>query len=226
MEKITVNKLIDFRRKSDKTRLTFINNINKAEIATPEDGGGGDYWVSCVSAINRIFKTDDTAFIEEKINYLYNKINETEDLKTKNRFQKNIDILHVFEDFDYKHLKPTNELNFLKNSNSKSLITINGVSIELKPTHIFTYNNLDFKEIGAVWFIVKKDGFKNGELGMFCDIMYRYLNATYSNKFKVNPENCIAVDLFNGYDVNYSQIIKNEIPHLLDNTIDDLKKLL
>lgn len=225
MEKISIGKLIDFRRKSDKTKLNFVNNINKVEII-PSDGSGGDYWVSCVSAINHIFKTDDTSFIEKKIDYLYTKIDQAERKGTKDRFQKNIDILHTFEELDYKHLKPTEELTFHKNSNSKCLITINGISIEIKPTHIFSYNNLDFKEIGAVWFVVKKDGFKHGELGMFCDIMYRYLNATYSNKFKINPVNCIAVDLFNGYDVNYSQIIKNEIPHLLDNTIDDLKKLL
>lgn len=40
MEKISINKLIDFRRKSDKTKLTFVNNINKAEVADPDDGGG------------------------------------------------------------------------------------------------------------------------------------------------------------------------------------------
>ncbi|MFH6992456.1 hypothetical protein [Flavobacterium sp. FlaQc-48] len=224
MEKISLNKLIDFRRRSDKAKLSFINSINKAEVK--ESDGGGDYWVSCVSAINYIFKTDDTSFIEKKIDYLYTKIDQTEKKGTKDRFQKNIDILHIFEEFDYQHLKPTEELNFHKNSNSKSLITLNGVVIEIKPTHIFSYNNLDFKEIGAVWFIVKKDGFKQGELGMFSEIMYRYLDANYSKEFKISPENCIAIDLFNGYDVNYSQIVKNEIPHLLDNTIDDLKRLL
>ena len=225
MEKISLSKLIDFRRKTDKTKLSFINNINKAEISE-SDGGGGDYWVSCVSAINYIFKTDDTSFIEKKIDYLYAKIDQTEKKGTKDRFQKNIDILHVFEEFDYKHLKPSEELSFHKNSNSKSLININGVIIEIRPTHIFSYNNLDFKEIGAVWFIAKKNGFKQSELGMFCDIIYRYLVANYSNEYKINPSNCIAVDLFNGYDVNYSQIVSNEFPHLLDNTINDLKKLL
>lgn len=90
---------------------------------------------------------------------------------------------------------------------------------------MFTFSNNGFEEIGAVWFVIKKDGFNKSELGMFNDIMYRYLMMNYSDKFKINPKYCIAVDLVNCQEVNYYQLLNGDISFLLDNTIDEVKKL-
>src|SRR5690606_28780270 len=99
-------------------------------------------------------------------------IEETEHKGTKVRWQRNIDILHNFEDFDFESLRP-DDIHLLKKPAALSLINIEGFPIESKPSFVFWFDNDGFKEIGATWFIVKIDGYKKSELGMFADIMYR-----------------------------------------------------
>lgn len=223
MKKISIDNLIEFRRKtSDSTRFTVLNNTQK-EIVKKPDGTGGNYWVSCLSTIAKIFNTDDKNLIDEKIEDLRNRIELTEHRGTKTRWQKNIDILFNFEDFDFNSIKPSGALKFLKKSDDKSVIKINDLLIEAKPHHVFSYSNNGFEEIGAIWFIAKKEGFKKSELGMFCDIIHRYLIINFSDNYKINPRYCIAVDLFNCQDVKYSQLLEGEITYLLDSTIDEVK---
>jgi hypothetical protein len=105
------------------------------------------------------------------------------------------------------------------------LIDIKGLPIEAKPCHIFSFSENEKEEIGGVWFIAQLKGFTKSELGMFTDILYRYLDKHYSNKFYINPDYCFAVDLFNGQDVSYTEIKKGKIPILIDSTLDDLKKI-
>ena len=60
---------------------------------------------------------------------------------------------------------------------------------------------------------------------MFADILYKYLDKYYSKDYYVNPNYCIAVDLFKGQEVNYSEIEDGEIPILIELTLDELKKI-
>lgn len=225
MKKITIKSLVDFRGKSERSRLTVVNNFKK-EKKMSSDESGGDYWASCTSAINNVFKTDDAGFIDKKVEDLQNMIKETQHKITKDRWRMNIDILERFRDFDCNSLKPNTKIAFQKKSNLDSITNVAGLPIESKPQHVFSYSSDDDKQIGAVWFLVKKHGYRPDELGMFCDIMYRNLTDHYSDKYKVNPGSCIAVDAFNWHHVNYSQLLNGGIPFLLDNTIDEFKKLL
>lgn len=224
MKKISIKNLIDFKRRTEISRLTLINNIGK-DKNNDFGEGGGDYWVSCLSAISNVFSTENTDLINQKVDFLINKISETDINKTKARWQKNIDILHNFEEYDFKSIKPIGELTFHKKPDSKSIIDINSLSIVSKPHHVFSYNNKDFQEIGAVWFVAKKDGYKKSELGMFSDIIYRYLNKHYSEQYKINPAFCIAVDVFNCQEVSYLQLVNGEVTSLLDSTVDEMKKI-
>ncbi|WP_155844985.1 hypothetical protein [Chryseobacterium daeguense] len=218
--------MIDFRRrKSEKTKLTFVNNLKK-ENDQNSDEGGGDYWISCTSALNNIFRTNDINLIQEKNLYLKDKIEKTLDNKTKKRFQKNIDILNNFREFDFNHIKPNTTLTFHKKPDFQALYDIHNIRIDIRPCIIFSYENKDFHEIGAVWFICKIGGLKKEELGMFCDVMYRYLRTYHSSDYKINPDYCVAIDAFNCADINYSQIINGEVPKLIDNTIVELKTFL
>ena len=227
MEKVRIKDLIEFRQKSERSRHTHIINLKKEKPPKTDDkGGGGDYWVSCLSALSNVYHTDDTDLINQKIEMLQNKIPITTDKKTKDRWQKNIDLLYNFGDYDFKSIKPNDDLTFLKKHDFQSIIKIDGLPIQSKPHHVFSYTNNDFEEVGAVWFIAQKDGYQKSELGMFCDIMYRYLIAHYSDKYKVNPAFCIAIDVFNCQDVNYSQLLNGEIAYLLDSTVIDVKKFL
>jgi len=224
MEKITIKKLIEFRNKSDRSKITFANNL-KTDKKQTEEVSGGDYWISCLSAIRNAYKYDNIELLDEKINLLNEKIKLYELKKTKDQFQRNIDLINNFKDFDLQHLKPNTDLKFLKQPKNIAIIEIKGLPIESKPCHIFSFSENKSEEIGGIWFIAQKKGFKKSELAMFTDILFRYLKKNYSKEFYVNPDYCIAVDLYNGQDVNYSEIQNGKIPILIEATIEDLKKL-
>jgi len=224
MEKVTIKKLIEFRKKNDQTKITFVNNLKK-EKKKSDDPSGGDYWISCLSAIRNTFKLNDIDLLDEKIELLTKKIKVSEIKRIKDQFQRNIDIIESFKDFDFEHLKPKVNLTYLKQPKFKSILDIKGLPIEAKPCHVFSFSENNSEEIGGIWFITKLNGYKKSELGMFSDILYRYLNKHYSKDFYVNPSYCVAVDLYNGIEVNYTEIQNGKIPILIDSTIEDIKKV-
>jgi hypothetical protein len=178
-----------------------------------------------LSTASNVFKTDDKNLLNQKSDELREWIEETDHEVTKIRWQQNINILSNLEDYDFQNIKPSG-LKFLKKSIEKASLTINDVLVESNPHHAFSFTEKDFEEVGAVWFIAKKGGFKKSELAMFCDIMYRHLTAVFGDKLKISSKYCVAVDLFNCQDVNYSQLLDGEINYLLDNTINDVKAAL
>lgn len=223
MKKVTVKNLIEFREKNEQTKITFVRNLKKDK--KKEDSSGGDYWISCLSAIRNCFKENDETLLNDKIQLLIKKIKVTEIQRIKNQFQRNIDIMENFKDFDIQNLKPNADLNFLKQPKLKSLLDIKSLPIEAKPCHIYTFSENGSEEIGGIWFIAKLNGFKQSESGMFVDILYRYLDKHYSKDFFVNPEYCIAIDLFKGREIKYSELENGRFPILIDSTIEELKKV-
>lgn len=223
MNKIRIKDLIEFRSKNERTRITFVQNLKK-EKDKAEKKSGGDYWISCLSAIRNSFKLNNKLLMDEKIEILKEKINVTDKKITKNQFQKNIDVLENFKDFELISLKPNADLTFLKQPKFKSLLDINSFPIEVKPCYIYKFSINNSDEVGGIWFVAKLDGFKKSELAMFADIMYRYLLKNYSNVFYINPDYCIAVDIFKGQEVKYSEIKKGKIPVLIENTIEKIKQ--
>lgn len=224
MKKVTVKNLIEFRNKSERSKITYVNNLKK-EREKSKDGSGGDYWISALSAIRNVFKYDNEDLLDDKIAELAEKIKASQIKRIKDQFQRNIDILTNFKDFDLNHLRPEYELNFMKQPKIKSLLDINGLPIEAKPCHIYTFSDKGSDEIGGIWFIAKLRGFKKSELAMFTDVLYRYLDKYYSKDFYINPDYCIAVDLYNGQEINYTQIQNGSIPILIESAINDLKKI-
>lgn len=219
MNKITIKKLIEFRSKSDKSKITLVNNLNKES-----KGSGPDYWSSCLSAVRNSFKFNDSNILDEKIKLLNDKLKTTEVKKDKIQFQRNIDILLSFKDYNSNDLKPNEELNFLSQIKKNFILDINGFPIEAKPCFIYSFSEKNSDELAGVWFIAQKEGFTKNELGMFADILYRYLQKHYSKDYFINPNYCYAVDLFNGQEVSYSEIMNNNVVKLLDITIDEFKK--
>src|SRR5690554_5332471 len=121
MKKITIKNLVEFRRKNERSRFTYVKSLKK-EKKKSEDGSGGDYWISCLSTIRNVFKTDNYELIDEKIEILFDKIKLIDNKRVKLQFQKNINILNSFKDFDFKHLKPTTDVKFLKKPKINSLL--------------------------------------------------------------------------------------------------------
>lgn len=226
MDKIRIKELVKFRRKSDRSKITLANNLKLEKKLNGADSSGGDYWISCLSAISNAFKYNNLELIDEKIDLLNEKIEGTDVKGTKNQFQRNVDVLYGIKDFDFEEIKPNEELSYQRKSKPKSIIETKGLPIQVNPNHVFTFSINERKEVGAVWFIAQLDGFDKGELGMFVDILYRYLMTHFSEDFFVNTSYCIAIDVNKGQSVSYKDIEEGRVLKLLEKTIEDLKKLL
>ena len=100
-KKITGKQLIDFKRKSSKSKATFINNFKIPEKKA--SSGGGDYWISCLSAIRIFFKDYNIDIIDRKIEVLHDKISSHDNKRIKDQFKRNLDILENFKEYDYDH---------------------------------------------------------------------------------------------------------------------------
>lgn len=223
MKKITVKNLIDFRAKSDRAKVTFVNKLKTEEIKIKADDGG-DYWISCVSAIRSVFKQNDRSLLVKKIAAIQDKLKITQREQTRDQYQRNIDILHRFEDFDLQSIRPTVGITIQVQPENKAILNINGLPIEAKPSHVFSFSENGSEEIGAVWFVAKKGGYEENELGMFADISYRYLDRYYSRDYFVNTSFCMAVDVFSGKLVRYGDIEIGKVNSIIDTTIDHFKR--
>lgn len=225
MQKLTIKKIIEFRRKSERSRKTFAQNL-KLEKSRKELDGGGDYWVSCLSAISNSYKLNNLQLIRDKVYELEEKFENTDYERTKNMYGRNIDILSKYVVFDFKIWKPNEQITYLKKHKSDFLLTIQGLPLEATPHHVFTFQDDGIKEIGAIWFIAKLNGYRESELGMFTEMLYRYLKENFSKDHSLNPRYCIAVDVVNNFAVNYYQIENGEVPSILETTIGEIKKIM
>lgn len=224
MEKLSIANLVDFHRKSDKSKITFANNLKVDTKA--EKGSGGDYWIHSLSTIGKVFKENESDLFDAKIEILQGKKEVATAKISKDMFQRNIDILSGFKDFDYESIKPKEKLIYYKKPEIKSIVEIDGLPIQARPNHVFSYSNNEHEEIGAVWFVAKLHGYSINELGMFTDILYRYLEKNYSKDFVINNFYCCAIDVSNGRRISYEEIRKGDVPVLLDRTIAEIKGLL
>lgn len=223
MKKLTIKNLIKFKNKNDKTKSTFVNNLNKEKKESKNDTGG-DYWISALSAIRNSFKKDDQEILDEKVKDLNEKIEGSSIDRIKNQYQRNIDIIHFYQDFDSDPLKPKTNVKFLKQIKDQSIMQLHKLPVEAKPCFIFSFSENDSDEIGGVWFVAQLRGFNKAELGMFAEVLFKYLDKYYSKDFFVNPSYCTAIDLFNGQSINFKEIQDGVIPSLLDSTLDDFSK--
>jgi hypothetical protein len=225
MKKLTIKNIVEFKGKSDRSKKNFVNDLKIDKPKTLDDGGG-DYWVSCLSAIGSSYKANDVEAISDRQDDLKERYAETEYDRTKTMYKRNIAILDNYRDYDFKKIRPTKKIQFLKKHKDHSILTIKGLQIQATPTHVFSYESNDTAQVGAIWFIAKLDGFKKAELGMFSDILYRYLKVHYSKEYELNPKYCIAVDVYKNHEVSYQQLEKGEVPVILSSTLDEMKGLM
>ena len=226
MEKIPIAKIIEFRRKkSESTRATLINNLKKNK-EKESSSKGGHYWTTSVSAISAFYKTNNFELIIEKIDDLLVRQRSTNHKGSKIMYQKNIEILYNFEDFDFTEFKPKLPLTYISKPIDKSIIEVNGIPIQVRPQHVYKYKENNIEKIGAIWFVAKKDGFESPEIGIFSEALYKYLYIHYSENFEINTEFCIAQDVTNLIEIKYTQIKNNEIPSLLNLSLESIKKFI
>ncbi|WP_439182308.1 hypothetical protein [Carboxylicivirga taeanensis] len=224
MNKLSIKSIIDFRKKSDRRKKTFAQNL-QIEKEKKETDGGGDYWVICLSAISNAFKHNDNSIIIDKIHEFEAKYENTDLKRTKDMYERNIAILYKYEDYDFSRWIPKVNFQTIKKHRPDFLLNIKGLQVEALPHHVFTFQD-ENKEIGAIWFIAQLDGYERDELAMFTDILHRYLELNFSKKYIINAEFCIAVDVVNQIEISYAQILKDNIPLKLNSTLEEIRKLM
>lgn len=52
MEKIRIKELIQFRRKSERSRITLVNNLILNKPSVNDSSTGGNYWISSLRQYN------------------------------------------------------------------------------------------------------------------------------------------------------------------------------
>ncbi|WPQ61247.1 hypothetical protein SIO70_23080 [Chitinophaga sancti] len=224
MKKISVKDLVAFRKKSDRGKKSFVENIKSSKIEVPAKGGG-DYWISSLSAISKSYKEDDLDITNGKIKELQKKIKGTKHRITKDMYQRNISILERYKNLDPAKIRVNGKLSFLKKSSGNPLLTIKGLQIETKPSLIYTFGSKG-ENIGAIWFTAKVEGYKIEEISIFCDVLYRFLKHNYSKKYQIASRYCIAVDMISGNMIDFSDIESGSLAKILPNTLDEISKLM
>ena len=141
-------------------------------------------------------------------------------------YQRNIDILEKYKDFDFSIWRPTSELRFLFKPKFKSIIEMNGLPIQINPSHVYTYGQKQNESIGAIWFITWLEGFKSSDLGIYAEALYRYLKHHYSKEHIMNPSACIIVDAPNANAISYKDVVDGKITSVLDKTLLSLDKIV
>ncbi|WP_154647979.1 hypothetical protein [Pedobacter arcticus] len=179
--------------------------LKRPVIKKEEDGSGGNYWVHSSSTISQVFKSEELKQIDLKIDVVAEKKRNATLERSKNMFQKNIEILASSKDIEFGELKPYFDVTYLKNA--KSILVLNGVSIQIIPNHVFVYEKDDIKKVGAIWFVAKKDGYSKQELSLFVFSLYQYLMNLYSSKYEASIEYCIAFDITKGHKLNYKAVL-------------------
>lgn len=223
MEKIGIAKLVEFKRiKNPGPKATLIKNLRKAKVDNDKDRG--DYWITSTSACAASFWNKNSAYLHAKIDELKEKIEATKHKNTKDQFQKNIDNLYSMLEFDFESISPPATLK--KEPLKENIFQIDQVPIQVRPQHIFSYKIGETYQVGAVWFVAKKDGYSSGELAMFSTAMYSYLRRRFSDEYSIDPEYCVAIDVSVVKEIRYSAIINDQVPNLLQSTIQDLKSFL
>lgn len=225
MKHLSIKDIIEFRGKSDRSKMTFATNL-KLDTKKNDSEAGGDYWVSSLSAISNSYKFNDLDLINSKIYELEGKYEAHEDKRIKTMYERNITILYGFEKFDFNLWKPSEELIFLNKHKSDYFQNIKGLQVKVTPQHVFTYKNKGVDFVGAIWFIAKLGGYRQDELGMFTDVLFRYLGNTYSKNYDLASKYCIAVDVVNNKAVSYKKLKEGRIPLLLDRTLNEIKNLM
>jgi hypothetical protein len=224
MKKISVKNIIVFRQKSDKSKKTFLKSLNKVKSSDSE--GGGNYWVRSISALSKTFKTNDNQYIKDKIDNISDDYQKSTLKRTKDMYQRNLDILFNYEDFDFSSWYPNNTFQILNNVSKKSIIEISKIPVQVLPNQIFTFEEKGVNHIGAIWFIAKLDGYTKPELGIYAEVLFSFLKANFSKKYEIKPERCLIVDVLNLDEVSYKMILDEQIPALLKQTLKSMNENL
>jgi hypothetical protein len=222
---LTIKKLVDFRKLSERSQLTFANNLKiPIKPKVNEDESGGNYWIRSTSGVSTAFKENDTDVIRERIEALQTDYESNDNRLTRIMYERNLDILYKYEDFDFSIWYPTPSLNFI--SKTRESLTIKDIPLKIFPHHVFSYGDKESPKVGAILFVTSIDGYELEDLGIFSEAVFKYLTEQHSKKYEVDPKFCLTVNTATLQAATYQQILDGKIKSQFVNTINTLKKYL
>lgn len=224
MKAISIKDLVDFKRRSERSKKTFVTNLKK-EDGMSDTGSGMDYWSSGVSAISKSFKGNTLQPLFDKKSELLKKYESEFYEPSKIMYKKNIEIIETYSEMNSKIWKPDINVTFEAVSTSNFIMNVEGIDIKMRPSVIFTFSLDGKKQVGGVWFVSQKNGFNKNELGLFCDGLYRYLKINYSERYEINNSYCTSVDVLKGSEINYQDLLKANAGSILKSALAEMKSL-
>jgi len=219
MKKITLNKIVEFRYKSEKNQKGFLKNINK----NSESSGGGNYWVRSLSAMSNAIKLNDHNLIKEKITEILEANVSGLPKRTKDMYDRNLKILYNYQSFDFSNWLPE-KYKILSKTNTKTILEINTIPVQVNPSQIFSFDNDGIKSVGAVWFVSRFKGYRMEELGMFTEALFIYLTNNFGEKYPIDSKYCIVIDVLEKQEVRYVDLINKKVSKILDSTLELIKR--
>jgi|SRR5690606_17602360 len=224
MEKIAITELVDFRERSDRAKknLAYKLKHRKAKEKNNVGKAGGDYWVTSTSCIRNVFKTNDKQLYTSKIEELHAKLEDAENKRTKSMYQRNIDILTRFNDFDLTDLKPSSDIRFEKIPTSYKVIVVDKFPLYVNPSIVYSFKRKGKAELGALWLVSKITGFDKTELGMFNEMLYKFLINNFADNYQISEDYCCVVDTFNARSLTYKELLDHNIPFLIEATLKEI----
>lgn len=229
MEKIRIKELVAFRRKADNRKKNFVYNLKTRkpkEVKEETKSGGGDYWSISTSCIYNVFKDKNPDLYDSKIEEFQTKLQNIElTTNTQGMYRQNIDIMNNFKDFDFEDIRSLKITKFETVPKASKIFNLENIPLFINPSLVFCHERNGKDEIGALWLVPQIKGFSKPELGIFCEILYRFLIKNYSDKYQISMDYCVAIDTFSAQKVIYTSFLNNEIPFLVDKIIKEIKEL-
>ncbi|MFC4163852.1 hypothetical protein ACFOWU_09315 [Epilithonimonas zeae] len=224
MKDIRVKDLVTFKRLTERRKSTFLINLQKEKIVKENDeSSGGDYWVRSISALNNAFRENDNRFISDKITDIINDYSPKLNKGTRDKYDRNLQILYNYEDFDFRSITPTEEIKILSKARKSGVIEIAALSLKVEIHHIYTFTVDDKEYLGALLFAAQKDGYQQSELGVFAEAIFNFLTANYSSKYIIHPSFIKVVGVMTRVIVDYQMVLDDLLPSIILPIIENIK---
>lgn len=224
MKDIRVKDLVTFKRLTERRKNTFLINLQKEKTVKENDeSSGGDYWVRSISALNNAFRENDNRFISDKITDIINDYSPKLNKGTRDKYDRNLQILYNYEDFEFRSITPTEEIKILSKARKSGIIEIAALSLKVEIHHLYTFTVDDKEYLGALLFAAQKDGYQQSELGVFAEAIFNFLTANYSSKYIIHPSFIKVVGVMTRVIVDCQMVLDDLVPSIILPIIENIK---
>lgn len=84
---------------------------------------------------------------------------------------------------------------------------------------------MELKLLGSIILVPQLNGFIKSELGLFCEILYKFLLDKYFGVYSISQHYCIVIDTYNASSITHLEMINLTIPSILNTTLLEIKNI-